>query len=51
MFGHFYHNTVRKLVVAFGTLFNEIDVKRYNADDSSKRQYECHWVTVPKKSS
>jgi len=36
MFGHFYHNTVRKLVVAFGTLFNEIDVKRYNADGSAK---------------
>lgn len=36
MFGHFYHNTVRKLVVAFGTLFNEIDVKRYNADGSVK---------------
>ncbi len=36
MFGHFYHNSVRKLVVAFGTLFNEIDVKRYNADGSVK---------------
>jgi len=36
MFGHFYHNSVRKLVVAFGTLFNEIDIKRYNSDDSVK---------------
>lgn len=36
MFGHFYHNTVRKLVVAFGSLFNEIDVKRYNSDGSVK---------------
>jgi len=36
MFGHFYHNSVRKLVSAFGTLFNEIDVKRYNSDGSVK---------------
>ena len=36
MFGHFYHNSVRKLVVAFGTLFNEIDIKRYNADGTVK---------------
>ncbi len=36
MFGHFYNNSVRKLVVGFGTLFNEIDVKRYNADDTVK---------------
>ena len=36
MFGHFYNNSVRKLVVGFGTLFNEIDVKRFNADDTVK---------------
>ena len=36
MFGHFYNSSVRKLVVGFGTLFNEIDVKRYNADDTVK---------------
>jgi len=36
MFGHFYNNSVRKLVVGFGTLFNEIDVKRYNEDDTVK---------------
>ena len=36
MFGHYYNSAVRKLVVGFGTLFNEIDVKRYNADGSVK---------------
>ena len=36
MFGHFYNSSVRKLVVGFGTLFNEIDVKRFNADGSVK---------------
>ena len=36
MFGHFYNNSVRKLVVGFGTLFNEIDIKRYNGDGTVK---------------
>lgn len=36
MFGHFYNNSVRNLVVGFGTLFNEIDVKRYNGDGTVK---------------
>jgi hypothetical protein len=32
MFGqqHFYHRIVRKMVVAFGTMFNDITLKRYN---------------------
>ncbi len=27
---HFYHRIIRKMVVAFGTMFNEITLKRYN---------------------
>ena len=27
---HFYNRTIRKIVVAFGTLFNEINLIRYN---------------------
>jgi len=32
MFGqqHFYHRIVRKMVVSFGTMFNDITLKRYN---------------------
>ena len=37
MFGsHFYHNSLRKLVVAFGSLFNDIRVARYNSDGTVK---------------
>lgn len=32
MFGHFYNESLRKLTVAFGSLFNEIYVERKNAD-------------------
>jgi len=33
MFGHdFYHGTLRRYVVMFGNLFNEIQVERYDAD-------------------
>ena len=27
---HFYNRTIRKVVVAFGTLFNDIQLTRYN---------------------
>ena len=34
MFGtYFYHQTSRKMVVAFGTLFNTIEVRRTNSSD------------------
>jgi len=35
MFGtYFYHQTSRKMVVAFGTLFNTIEVRRTNSAGS-----------------
>ena len=35
MFGHdFYHGTLRRYVVMFGNLFNEIQVERYGTDGS-----------------
>ena len=35
MFGtYFYHQTSRKMVVAFGTLFNNIEVRRTNSSDA-----------------
>jgi len=30
--GHFYHGTIRKSVIIFGTLFNDISIKKYDAD-------------------
>lgn len=31
MFGHdFYHGTLRRYVILFGNMFNEIQVKRFN---------------------
>ena len=32
MFGeHFYHKTIRNTVIAFGTIFNNINIKRLDA--------------------
>lgn len=35
---HFYNRTIRKVVVAFGTLFNDIVVIRYNKDGTTPRE-------------
>lgn len=37
MFGYFYHGTLRKYVVAFGTLFNNIYINRKNKDGEESR--------------
>ena len=33
--GHFYNRTIRKIVVAFGTLFNELEIVRYSKDGNT----------------
>jgi hypothetical protein len=33
---HFYNRTIRKIVVAFGTLFNDIQVARYDKNGNQK---------------
>jgi len=38
MFQTFYHNSVRNVVIAFGSLFNEIYVTRKNADGTTKEK-------------
>lgn len=38
MFTTFYHNSVRNIVIAFGSLFNDIYVTRKNADGTTKEQ-------------
>ena len=31
MFGHtYYHSIIRKYIIMFGTMFNDIDVQRFN---------------------
>lgn len=35
---HFYHRTIRKCVVAFGTLFNNITVVRYTKDGTTSKE-------------
>lgn len=35
MFGHtFYHGSIRRYIILFGTLFNEIFIKRFDADNN-----------------
>jgi FlaG/FlaF family flagellin (archaellin) len=33
--GHFYNRTIRKIVVAFGTLFNDLEIVRYSRDGNT----------------
>ena len=33
--GHFYNRTIRKIVVAFGTMFNDLQVVRYSKDGNT----------------
>lgn len=40
MFGHFYNESLRKLTVAFGALFNEIYVVKYNDDGSENKKIQ-----------
>lgn len=35
---HFYNRTIRKVIVAFGTMFNDIVLKRYTADGSASKE-------------
>ena len=40
---HFYHRVVRKMVVSFGTMFNDITLKRYNKAETQ----EIERINVP----
>ena len=35
---HFYNRTIRKVVVAFGTMFNDIQLIRYTKDGSTAKE-------------
>ena len=48
MFQTFYHNSVRNVVVAFGSLFNDIYVTRKNADGTTKEKIKVPIAYGPK---
>ncbi len=37
---HFYNRTIRKVVVAFGTLFNDIQIVRYNSNNTPREIFK-----------
>ena len=45
---HFYHGSMRKLVVAFGSLFNEIYISRKNADGTEDKKIKVPITYSPK---
>ncbi len=49
MFGEiFYHGSIKKLVTAFGTLFNEMYVVRYNSNGTENSRSKVPLVYAPK---
>jgi hypothetical protein len=48
MFNHFYKKSIRKTVIAFGSLFNNIRVVRNNADGTEKEQIRLPLAYGPK---
>ncbi len=45
---HFYHQHIRKAIIAFGTIFNQITVKRYNADEEVVQSVRVPLAYSPK---
>ena len=37
---HFYNRTIRKIVVAFGTLFNDLHIVRYDSNNNAKETFK-----------
>jgi len=48
MFRYFYHGSIRKLVVAFGSLFNEIYISRKEADGTEQKKIKVPISYGPK---
>lgn len=48
MFDHFYNGSVRKLVVAFGSLFDEIYISRKNPDGTEQKKIRVPISYAPK---
>ena len=49
---HFYNRTIRKIVVAFGSMLNDIQVVRYNRDGTHPKEiFKVHYLMVQKKNT
>jgi len=49
MLGHtFYHKTIRKMVVLFGTMFNDINVRRFDAQGVEIKRFKVPISYAPK---
>ena len=48
MFDHFYHASIRKLVVAFGSLFDEIYISRTQEDGTEIKKIKVPISYGPK---
>lgn len=45
---HFYHRSIRKLVVSFGTLFNDIEIVRFDNSNNPKERFKVPISYGPK---
>ena len=45
---HFYNRTIRKIVIAFGTMFNDIEIIRYMKDGTPKERFKVPLSFGPK---
>ena len=42
MFGHkFYHQSLRKYIILFGTMFNDLHIQRKNSDVNVVKTIKC----------
>lgn len=48
MSDHFYHSITKKAVIAFGSLFNDIYVVRYNSDGTEKERFKVPLMYMTK---
>ena len=48
MFKTFYHGTIRRLVIGFGTLFNDIHIQRKDSDGNVVLDYKVPFAYGPK---
>ena len=49
MFGHkFYHTSLRKYIILFGTLFNDIHIQRRNSNDNVIQTIKCPLTYAPR---
>ena len=49
MFGHdFYHESIRKYIILFGTMFNDIHIKRRNSNDNVIQKIKCPLTYAPR---